>query len=75
MGLKTNPDVKDAYALIVGISTYKDAKIPMLNYTTHDAKAIFDLLVNQDMAGFKKENVKFLGPVFTRAQYSLSYDS
>ena len=59
MGLKTNPDEKDAYALIVGISTYKDAKIPKLNYTTHDAQAIFDLLVNPDMAGFKKENIKF----------------
>ena len=59
MGLKTNQDVKDAYALIVGISTYKDAKIPKLNYTTHDAQAIFDLLVNPDMAGFKKENIKF----------------
>ena len=59
MGLKTNQDVKDAYALIVGISTYKDSKIPKLNYTTHDAQAIFDLLVNPDMAGFKKENVKF----------------
>ena len=59
MGLKTNLDVKDAYALIVGISTYKDSKIPKLNYTTHDAQAIFDLLVNPDMAGFKKENIKF----------------
>ena len=59
MGLKTNPDEKDAYALIIGISTYKDTKIPKLNYTTHDAQAIFDLLVNPDMAGFKKENVKF----------------
>lgn len=59
MGSKTNPDEKDAYALIVGISTYKDSKIPKLNYTTHDAQAIFDLLVNPDMAGFKKENIKF----------------
>jgi uncharacterized caspase-like protein len=59
MGLKTNLDVKDAYALIVGISTYKDSKIPKLDYTTHDAQAIFDLLVNPDMAGFKKENIKF----------------
>nr|AAU82846.1 conserved hypothetical protein [uncultured archaeon GZfos1D1] len=55
---KTNPDEKDAYALIVGIATYKDPKIPKLNYTTHDAKAVFDLLVDPDMAGFKKENVK-----------------
>ena len=58
MILKTNPDEKDAYALVVGIATYKDPKIPKLNYTTHDAKAIFDLLVDPDMAGFKKENVK-----------------
>jgi uncharacterized caspase-like protein len=58
MGLKTNPDEKDAYALIVGIAMYKDAKIPKLNYTTHDAQAIFDLLVDPDMAGFKNENVK-----------------
>lgn len=59
MGSKTNPDEKDAYALIVGIATYKDTKIPKLNYTTHDAQAIFDLLVNPDIAGFKKENIKF----------------
>lgn len=58
MGSKTNPDEKDAYALIVGISAYKDSKIPKLNCTTHDAQAIFDLLVNPDMAGFKKENIK-----------------
>lgn len=58
MGLKTNPDEKDAYALIVGISTYKDSKIPTLNCTTNDAQAIFDLLVNPDIAGFNKENVK-----------------
>jgi tetratricopeptide (TPR) repeat protein len=55
----TNPDEKNAYALIVGIATYKDSKVPKLNCTTHDARAIFDLLVNPDMAGFKKENVKF----------------
>ncbi|KAF5418693.1 MAG: hypothetical protein C5S49_01395 [Candidatus Methanogaster sp.] len=55
---KTNPDEKDAYALIVGIAAYKDPKIPKLNYTTHNAKAIFNLLVDPDMAGFKKENVK-----------------
>ena len=55
---KTNPDEKDAYALIVGIATYKDSKVPKLNYTTHDAKVIFDLLVDPDMAGFKKENTK-----------------
>ena len=58
MKSKTNPDEKDAYALIVGIATYKDPKIPKLNHTTHDAKAIFDLLVDPDMAGFKEENVK-----------------
>ena len=59
MGLKTNPDEKDAYALVVGISTYKDSKIPTLNCTTHDARAIFDLLINPDIAGFKRENIKF----------------
>ncbi|MDL2125007.1 MAG: caspase family protein, partial [Deltaproteobacteria bacterium] len=58
MILKTNPDEKNAYALVVGIATYKNPKIPKLNYTTHDAQAIFDLLVDPDMAGFKKENVK-----------------
>ena len=28
MILKTNPDEKDAYALIVGIATYEDFKVP-----------------------------------------------
>lgn len=58
MKSRTNPDEKNAYALIVGIATYKDYRVPKLNCTTHDAQAIFDLLVNPDMAGFKKENAK-----------------
>jgi uncharacterized caspase-like protein len=60
MKSKTNPDGKDAYALVVGIATYKDSEIPKLNYTTYDAQAIFDLLVNPDIAGFKKGDVKIL---------------
>jgi len=51
---------RDAYALIVGISTYQDNEISKLNWTINDAQAIYDLLINPDKAGFKKENVKLL---------------
>jgi len=56
--LKIKPD--DTYAVIVGINSYKDSRIPKLNYTYADAKAIYELLLNPVKAGLKEENVKLL---------------
>lgn len=49
-----------AYALIVGISQYQDARIPRLDYTHADALGFHDLLVDPRRAGFRKENVTLL---------------
>jgi len=56
--LKIKPD--DTYAVIVGINSYKDSRIPKLNYTYADAKAIYELLLNPVRAGLKEENIKLL---------------
>ncbi len=37
----TGRDIDNAYALIIGISEYKDPEIPKLNYTHADAEGIF----------------------------------
>ncbi len=50
----------NAFALIVGISQYRDGRIPKLNYTHADAKAFYELLLDPNRAGFKKENVRLL---------------
>lgn len=60
MEMKMNPDEKNAYALIVGISKYKDLRIPPLRCTTKDAWAFFEVLINPELMGLKKENIKLL---------------
>jgi uncharacterized caspase-like protein len=55
---KIKPD--ETYAVIVGIGTYKDGRIPKLNYTYADAKSMYELLLNPAHAGLKEENVKLL---------------
>ncbi|MFT3870552.1 MAG: caspase family protein [Nibricoccus sp.] len=49
-----------AFALIVGIGTYQDSRIPTLKYTHADARAFYDLLTDPRRSGFPKENVKLL---------------
>ena len=49
-----------AFALIVGIGKYQDARIPQLNYTHADAQAFYELLTDPQRSGFQKQNVKLL---------------
>jgi len=48
------------YALIVGINEYADKRIPQLNTSENDAKALFDLLADPAIAGIPKDNLTLL---------------
>jgi hypothetical protein len=50
----------NAYALIVGIGDYQDPRIPKLAFTSADAKAFYEVLVDPRRAGFEKVNVRLL---------------
>ena len=50
----------NAYALIVGIGDYQDSRIPKLAFTSADARAFYQVLVDPLRAGFEKENVRLL---------------
>ncbi|MBK1878900.1 caspase family protein [Pelagicoccus mobilis] len=50
----------DSFALVVGISRYRDEAITPLNYTNADAKAFADLLTDEKICGVPKENVRLL---------------
>ncbi len=52
--------LENAYALIVGISNYKDERIPKLGFTKEDADAIFKLLINPEKVGLKEDKVRVL---------------
>ncbi|UCH82634.1 MAG: caspase family protein [Candidatus Latescibacterota bacterium] len=48
------------YALIVGINNYDSDDIPDLNFAVRDAKALYDVLVDQDRGAFSEETVVLL---------------
>lgn len=50
----------NAYALIIGIGDYQDSRIPKLAFTSADARAFYQVLVDPLRAGFEKENVRLL---------------
>ena len=50
----------ERYAVIIGINTYRDAKIPPLHYAGNDAVAMRDFLLHPELGKFKKENVHLL---------------
>ena len=54
-----NPS-KKRWALVLGISDYKDNKIPDIPNAAEDAAAIRDFLLNKEGGGFSSENVLFL---------------
>lgn len=54
---KTKP-VRDKWALIVGISSFKNKGIPKLKYATKDANDFYRYLVNE--ANFRKDHVRIL---------------
>ena len=51
-------EVKDRYAVIVGISAYMDDAIPNLKYAAEDAQAVYSALVRH--GGYSEENIKLL---------------
>lgn len=58
--MEKSSDLENAYALIIGISKYKDPKIPKLNYTRADAEGMFKLLTDPDWVGLKHDKIKVL---------------
>ncbi len=53
-------DIEKAYALIIGISEYKDPNIRRLKYTHADAEGIFKLLIDPKRLGLSKDKIKIL---------------
>lgn len=72
------PSHKDnAYALIVGIGQYQDARIPKLEFTRADAKAFYELLIDPQRTGFARENVTLLldaEATYTRIRKAVNQD-
>ncbi len=56
----TNSDLENAYALIIGISKYRDPRIPELRFTRADAEGIYKLLTDQNKVGLNPDNIKLL---------------
>src|ERR1041385_4843930 len=48
------------YALITGIGTYRDPRIPRLRFTRCDAEALARLLIDPSRAAFPEKNVQTL---------------
>ncbi len=53
-------DLENAYALIIGISNYRDKRIPKLNYTRADAEGFFKLLADSKRVGLNQDKIKVL---------------
>lgn len=51
---------QDSFALVVGVSRYRDEAITPLKYTNADARAFADLLTDEGICGVPKENVRVL---------------
>ncbi len=48
------------YALLIGIGKYQDKRIPRLDYTAADAKAMYAVLTDPNHGRFDKKNVRLL---------------
>ena len=48
------------YAVVIGVSDYKDPKIPDLKYADADAQSFYDFVTSPVGGGFNKENVLLL---------------
>jgi len=57
---KTQNLHRNAYAVIIGIGNYRDARIPKLDYARADAQAFFDLLINPKRVGIRKDKIRLL---------------
>lgn len=59
-GMSKGAEIEKAYALIIGISEYKDPGIRRLNYTHADAEGIFELLTDPKKLGLSEDNIRIL---------------
>lgn len=55
-----SPYVREKWALVIGISKFRDKNIPPLTYPAKDAKDFADILRDPNYGRFKRENVKVL---------------
>ena len=53
-------DIIKRWAVIIGVSKYKDIQIPSLRYAASDAKAFYNWCVSKDGGRFTPSQVKFL---------------
>jgi len=53
-------DTANNFALIIGISRYRDENVNDLNFTQADARSFHELLVDPERAGFPPGNVRLL---------------
>jgi formylglycine-generating enzyme required for sulfatase activity len=58
--MKKNSDLENAYALIIGISKYRDPRIPELRFTRADAEGMYKLLTDPKKVGLNPDNIKLL---------------
>ncbi len=54
-----DPTPGEKYAVVIGVSKFKDARITKLNYTVPDARSIYDFLISKK-GGFSKDKVHLL---------------
>lgn len=52
--------IRDKYALVIGIGTFKDRSIPKLRYTAKDARDFRDFLIDPQGGRFDPEHVELL---------------
>ncbi len=57
---KKKSDLENAYALIIGISKYKDLRMPPLKYARADAEGMFQLMSDPKRMGLNIDNIKVL---------------
>ena len=54
------PEFEELWALVVGISDYRDQNIRDLKYPEEDAKAFYDFLISPEGGGFPGDHVRLL---------------
>lgn len=59
-GLDTSDPIKQRWAVIIGISKYKDPRIQSLQYADADARAFYQWTVNPNGAGYPTDHVRLL---------------
>jgi uncharacterized caspase-like protein len=57
---KPDAHIRQRWALVVGIGHFADQRIPELDYTTADATAFRDVLIDPALGGFAPANVRLL---------------